>query len=64
MKIGIFMEGDVIVSAGQELSDIFIILEGEAELASYNDNEKKFETGSHLGGIIPNLPQFDTIKAA
>jgi len=65
-KCGVFMENDAIVSAGQEINDIFIILEGEAEVVSYNLMEKgiSFFPGDFLGGIIPNVMQIQSIKAS
>ncbi len=65
-KSGVFMENDSIMSAGQEINDIFIILEGEAEVVSYNLMERgmSFVPGDHLGGILPNVMQIQNIKAS
>jgi len=60
------MENDSIMSVGQEINDIFIILEGEAEVVSYNLMERgmAFGPGDHLGGILPNVMQIQNIKAS
>ena len=60
------MENDSIMSVGQEVNDIFIILEGEAEVVSYNLMERgvSFGPGDHLGGILPRVMQIQNIKAS
>jgi len=59
------MENDSIVTDGQEINDVYLILEGEAEVVKYDLTGKSttLTPGDHLGGIIPNVMQMQSIKA-
>lgn len=66
MKYQVFMESDFIVVSGQEVKDVYVILEGEAEVVQFNFDGKKtakFSPGDHLGGIIPHMAQLNNVKA-
>lgn len=59
------MEGDFLVTIGQEVSDVYIVLDGEAEIVDYNitaKNVKKLHPGDHIGGIIANMIQLMNVK--
>lgn len=67
MKYRVFMESDFIVVAGQEVGDVYLILEGEAEVVQYHidvKNAAKYTPGDHLGGMIPNMVQLQNVKAS
>lgn len=60
------MENDLLVTIGQEVSDVYVVLDGEAEVVDYNitaKNVKKLHPGDHIGGIVASMIQLQNVKA-
>lgn len=58
------MKNDFIIHAGQEVNDIYFILEGKAEIVKYNLNSSKASSlhpGDYFGGIFTNMTQIQNI---
>lgn len=66
-KYGTFMKHDFIITVGQEINDIYIILEGAAEVITYNFNAQKHKhlgPGDYFGGVFANMTQIQNIMAS
>jgi len=60
------MENENIISSGQQINDVYFILDGEVEIMDYNSpgNEyNKLKGGQYFGGIVQNIIQLHDIKA-
>lgn len=60
------MENENIISSGQQINDVYFIIDGEVEIMNNSapDNEyNKLRAGQYFGGIIQNITQLYDIKA-
>ena len=65
-SVKIYMRNDFIVISGQEVKNVYLILEGAAEVVDYNvslKGSKQFHPGDYFGGIFFNMPQVENIMA-
>jgi len=65
-EIKIYMKNDFIVTAGQEVNKVYLILEGSGEVVDYNvigKRPKQLNPGDYFGGIFHNMPLLENIMA-
>ncbi len=66
LSVKIYMRNDFIVISGQEVNNVYLILEGAAEVVDYNASlkgSKQLHPGDYFGGIFLNTPQVQDIMA-
>ena len=60
------MRNDFIVTAGQEVDRVYLILEGSAEVVNYDVGGKRLKQlhpGDYFGGIFNKMPSLENIMA-
>mmetsp|Transcript_15409 Transcript_15409/g.13141 ORF Transcript_15409/g.13141 Transcript_15409/m.13141 type:complete len:188 (-) Transcript_15409:930-1493(-) len=57
------MPDDIVVASGQQVNDIYFILDGEFDVIDLTTSVMpRLQSGSYFGGIIPNITQLHDVK--
>lgn len=62
----IYLENDSIITSGQKMNDIYLILDGEVEVIqneSWLMETQKLRPGDYFGGLLQNKIQSQDLKA-
>ena len=65
-RYGIFMKRDYLITIGQQVNDVYLILEGSADVIELKMSRRYTSIigpGDYFGGIFSNMTQIQNVRA-